>query len=176
MTLIEILLSLALLSIVMIFTFNILADLANEELLSNKRSADAINRATIIRLVQNDFINKGVKEIRNCTVTNSVCLDIFFKDNTEKKLIFEEKKVTYDNEMWELKVGKYDLNNFKFCYNDKIEYNGTLSSYFYLKLIMPLSSSISNNNKYDIELTLIADQPGWTENKIYLPNGNQATC
>ena len=64
-TLIELIVSLALISIVMVFIFNLLIDLKAEDSLSSKRSTDALNRSTIIRLIQNDFLDKTINWLKN---------------------------------------------------------------------------------------------------------------
>ena len=55
-TLIEIMVSLALISIVLIFVFNILADLKSEDRESTRGPEDSIKRASYTRIIQNDFI------------------------------------------------------------------------------------------------------------------------
>ena len=57
MTLMEVLVSLVLISIVMIFIVNLLSDLKNEGILSNKRNEDSLTRASLINVIEADLIN-----------------------------------------------------------------------------------------------------------------------
>ena len=56
MSLTEVIAALVILSIVMIFLFNILSDLRYEDYLSLSRNEDAINRANLINIIENDNI------------------------------------------------------------------------------------------------------------------------
>ena len=56
LTLVELIFSLALISIIMVFIFNLIGDLKTEDSLSKTRSEDSLTRSTVINLIQNDFI------------------------------------------------------------------------------------------------------------------------
>lgn len=71
MTLIEIILSIGLVSIVMVQVLNILVDLKDEQLLGKDKTADLTNRSIIIKTVQDRFNSKGVKKIDNCKTSSS---------------------------------------------------------------------------------------------------------
>ena len=58
MTLVEIILAVALISLVMIFVFNILVDLRQEETFSSYKSSDQINRSIITKRIQDDILNR----------------------------------------------------------------------------------------------------------------------
>lgn len=178
MTIIEILLSLGLLSIVMVFIFNILADLSQEEALSNKRNVDSITRSTIIRLIENDFIAKGVIKINGCSLSDSICLDITYEDNTTKRITAKSNTLTYADEKWTLKSGNFDLSNFKYCYKGNIKAQGSnvASPYYFVKIVIPIKTKINNNNKYDIELTLIDNRLNTSIDQILFTNNNSYSC
>ena len=59
MTMVEIIVSISLVAIVMIFTLNLLTDLKSEETLGMGKTADLLNRSIIAKNVQADFA-KGV--------------------------------------------------------------------------------------------------------------------
>lgn len=62
MTLVEIIVSISLVSIVMVFTLNLLTDLKSEETLGEGKTSDLLNRSIIIKTVQKDFA-KGIESI-----------------------------------------------------------------------------------------------------------------
>ena len=57
MTLMEVLVSLVLISIVMIIVVNLLSDLKNQDVLSNKRNEDTLTIASLINVIKSDLIN-----------------------------------------------------------------------------------------------------------------------
>lgn len=165
-TLLEILISLVLISIVMIFLFSLISDLRNEDSLSKTRSVDAVNRSTIINIVQNDFINKELIKVEGCS-TGQICMKFIFKDESYKYLqVYSnntENYLTYGpdegKERWDLSYGKYDLNNFSYNFVNKITQNGTVtnSPYYYLRIYIPIVVDTNSKRKYDIELTKIGE-------------------
>ena len=97
MTMVEIIVSISLVAIVMIFTLNLLTDLKSEETLGMGKTADLLNRSIIAKNVQADFA-KGVSEVgylRAGAATRSGC--------------YSELK----------KIGNYTINScFSFKVND----------------------------------------------------------
>ena len=62
-TLMELMISISLVSIVMIFTLNLLNDIRAEEDLGTNKTADLTNRTIITKIVQNDFYEKKIRQI-----------------------------------------------------------------------------------------------------------------
>ena len=102
-TLMELMISISLVSIVMVFTLNLLNDIRAEEALGTNKTADLTNRTIITRIVQDDFYQKGIAQIgyqvdpsapgRYCSLARGVfssgynfyirkCVVIFYKDNS----------------------------------------------------------------------------------------------
>lgn len=66
MTLVEIILSIGLVSIVMVQVLNILVNLKDEQVLGKDKTSDLTNRSIIMRTVQHDFNNGVINKISNC--------------------------------------------------------------------------------------------------------------
>ncbi len=66
MTLVEIILSIGLVSIVMVQVLNILVDLKDEQLLGKDKTKDLTNRSVIMKTVQEDFMNRTIKSVYKC--------------------------------------------------------------------------------------------------------------
>ena len=66
MTLVEIILSIGLVSIVMVQVLNLLVDLKDEQVIGKDKTTDLTNRAIIIKTVEEDFINKTITKISHC--------------------------------------------------------------------------------------------------------------
>ena len=161
-TLIEIIVSIILISFVMIFLFNILVDLKSENDLTSKKSTDALNRASYTRIIQNDFINLGLKGITNCS-NGIFCLTFTFDNNTSKRFIVESNSVIYADEKWEISSGNYIRNNIKFVYKVATTNSSELATpdvknYHLLKIVIPVTMNLSSNRKYDVEITNVSDK------------------
>lgn len=166
MTLTEVIAALIILSIVMIFLFNIISDLRYEDFLSTTRNADAVSRTSIINIIQNDFITKDLYKITPCVDNGNICLLFDYKIAKQKKLVVSETYVAYGPinfmEKWELANGKYDLDNFSYCLKTS-SYDPNLSDavnlqnseYFSVKISIPVIDTVSNSRKGDIDLTYI---------------------
>ena len=161
-TLVEVMVSVILISIVMIFIFNLLVDLKSENELTARRSTDSINRASFTRLIQNDFIMESLVGLKPCN-KGIFCLDFTFKEKT-KRLFVEENRIIYDNELWQLTNGKYLKNNIKFSYySTSSESNEVLNGTdekdtHILKIVIPVTTNLSSNRRYDIELTHMSNE------------------
>lgn len=122
MTMVELIVSVGLISIVMVFVFNILVDMRQEETNGSFKSQDLINRSLIIRTIQKDFINKKLYTINECLLEQEddiVCLNFVFRDNSTATLKIAKNTVEYNGEKWTLQTGSYDIKNedYKYCYN-----------------------------------------------------------
>ncbi len=114
LTIVELLVSIILLSIIMIFVFSLLIDVRQEELRSNFSSKDVINRSIIIRDIQKDFIEKGISNVTLTETSTTQTFEFTFLDSTDKTLIVTADSVKYGNELWKISSAKYDLD--KTCY------------------------------------------------------------
>lgn len=161
-TLIEILISVVLIATIMVFMFNLLVDLKNEESLSTRKSTDTLNRSSIIHLIQNDMISKGVSAVAFCNNTSDSCdsnhlyFTFTYKDNTIKTLKIFTDYLVYDNEIWELSNGKYLLTDITYCYKNDAKSDNTseavTSPYYFLNINIPVSHDASSKRKYDIDI------------------------
>ena len=178
-TLIEILISVLLISIIMIFLLNILINMKEEYNLSSQRSQDSLNRATFTRLIQNDLIDIGLKQI-NITSDgskNRFSVEFELKNSVKKKLIVEniienEKevgRVIYDDEGWTLSSGTYNISEATFTYvepkytrfhdtGDNRFISEKDTDYHLLKINIPVTTDILSNKKYDVEVTHISSE------------------
>lgn len=156
MTMIEVMISVALISIVMVFIFNILIDLRQEETLSGYKSSDQINRSVITKTIQDDLLNRRIINIAKSGVCSSlICLDLYYRDGTVGHIKVEDTYFYYgigsDIEKWELKTGKYS-SDFAYCYLEKGEN-------FYMQLLFPVdlsSTALESKMLFDVELLFMS--------------------
>lgn len=165
MTLMEVLVSLVLISIVMIFVVNLLADLKNEGILSNKRNEDTLTRASLINVIEADLIdseNYLVTFKKNCDQKNSrntkTCYEFVYKNNTSKYLYVSDIFIAYGTssnmEKWDLNYGNYDIDNITINYVGGKSGSQEPSA---LAIHIPVTGvDASAKNKFDIELTALS--------------------
>ncbi len=161
LTLVELIFSLALISIIMVFIFNLLGDLKTEDSLSKTRSEDSLTRSTVINLIQNDFIKLGLYKWSSCNQSGSLmCMSFTFKDNTTKYLHVYEDFIAYGAtglmEKWTLQGGKFTMDNFTYCFKTTIDNPpsglDTSSPNYYLKIFIPVTHDVKSKRKYDFEI------------------------
>ena len=155
-TLIEIIASLAMISVVLIFMFNILSDLKAEDRASTKGSKDSIERASYTRIIQNDFIKLHLAQIDKCSSSALICLTFTFREydfapNTYKTLEVFDNYIVYDNERWEIESTKFVKSKANFCYRS--EYGGGS----YIKIVIPTKLNHATSKNLDLELTYATD-------------------
>lgn len=67
-TIVEILISICIISIVVLLLFSMLTQVRNEDVANQIQSTFVINQATIIKEVEEDIINYGIKNISSCSL------------------------------------------------------------------------------------------------------------
>lgn len=92
-TIVEILLSVSIIGIVMVFFFSVLTSIKEEDTKSASNSLYLANQSTLIEAVNEDIINYGLTEVANCEYTNFMNVSSLFDTNSK---IFCTK-FTYDN-------------------------------------------------------------------------------
>ncbi len=168
MTLMEVLVSLVLISIVMIFVVNLLSDLKNEDVLSNKRNEDTLTRASLINVIQSDLINSDnyleafIKKSTDSDYTN--CSAFKFHSGTTKYLCVNDTFIAYGRagmlEKWDLNYGNYDVNNVTYKYVANVN---SYPSPTLLVIHIPVTGVDSSaKNKYSIELTALSPHARFT--------------
>lgn len=99
MTLLEIIISIALISVVMLFLFSLLNDIQYESKHTSYAKDFLVSRATIIKDVEEDILNNNITSVTQVKVDESKTTLQFFKgaDSSKMNLEVESKKITYQN-------------------------------------------------------------------------------
>ncbi|MBD9074969.1 prepilin-type N-terminal cleavage/methylation domain-containing protein [bacterium] len=98
MTLLEIIISIALISVVMLFLFSLLNDIQYESKHSSYAKDFLVSRATIIKDVQEDILNNNITNVMQVSAGEGKVNLNFFRDDTSLMSIeVESKKITYKN-------------------------------------------------------------------------------
>lgn len=99
MTLLEIVISIALISVVMLFLFSLLNDIQYESKHTSYAKDFLVSRATIIKDVEEDILNNNITNVMQVNVdANKTTLNFFVgSDPSNMNLEVESKKITYKN-------------------------------------------------------------------------------
>ncbi len=152
-TLIELMVSIALIAVVIVFMFNLLGDIKKESALSNEDISDTLNRSKIIRVIQNDFIELKLKGVAKCTESGTIdCYEFTFNDNSTKRLLVRTNEVEYDNERWVLDSGNYTNDGRIFCQT-------VVDNNYYMRIVIPVTNHNLDNRIHNLELIKIGVEP-----------------
>ena len=112
-TLMEIIVSVALLSIVMLLLFQLMIDLEYEDSHSSFAKDNQIKRATIIKRVEKDLMDKGLSLVSLNKASDYATLTFKYNNNTDSSVVVYENKISYGGETWVLESdgATYDFNN-----------------------------------------------------------------
>src|SRR5574344_280648 len=104
-TLTELVISVALIAVVMMFLFQLLTDLEYSQNHASYAKENQINRAKIIETIQKDWMTNQLTDIiQSNDATNSLATITFkFSSSSTNLLInYNTNKITYKEESWEL--------------------------------------------------------------------------
>ena len=104
-TLIELIISIALISIVIMFLFRLLIDVRYSENNTDFNRANQQTRAVILKRVQQDFLDRKLIKIEDKTnSTNETSIDLTYKDGSKGNITVDENSLSYtingDTEKW----------------------------------------------------------------------------
>lgn len=95
-TLLELVISIALISIILVFLMRLLVDLNNTETNNVYAKDNQINRAEIIRMIENDLNNNVITNISSDgSTSDNLKIKFTFKDNKTSSIDATENKFTY---------------------------------------------------------------------------------
>lgn len=168
-TLVEVIISIGLISVVMLFLFNLLIDMQYEEEHASFSKKNQLNRAAMIKEIQEDFMHLNLQKITKNGNTGRV--EIVLEYATVAKIItVTPNAINYNNEeSWDMadENASFDLAHIvittsitnETCstvFNANTNQNEQVcSSYQTIKLVIPVVNGEKENIQDDIELFYI---------------------
>lgn len=146
MTLLEIVISIALISVVMLFLFSLLNDIQYESKHTSYAKDFLVSRATIIKDVEEDILNNNITNVMPVNVDgNKTTLNFFVgSDPSNMNLEVESKKITYKNAAGEKESFSLSKDNDEEVFDlDNIKINFSAES----KIYKPVD--INGDGNYD---------------------------
>lgn len=136
-TLVELIVSIGLLSIIMAFLFKIILDVKYEKNLSGLADNNQINRAEIIKTIQDDLINQELTSYYYSYIYGN---QVFFRyDTINKSIQVSGNTLTYSDRKWTIKDADYRFGN--------IEVSTLGDSY--VKIVIPVISDLEEDSSID---------------------------
>lgn len=113
-TLLELIISIALISVILVFMVRLLVDLNDSETNNKYAKKNQVIRAEILRTIENDLQNKILTDIRDNSTTSNLIITFKFDGNKESNINVLKDKLTYKNtdgktRTWTLKEGYFDI-------------------------------------------------------------------
>lgn len=127
-TLVEVIISVGLISVVMLFLFNLLLDMQYENSHASYLKENQINRANIIKTVEEDLMNNNLETI-NISVGSSSSTVVFEFETFSTTLTVMEDRVSYKDETWLLETNGNDEAYYDFKNIKKVESSSDTCSY-----------------------------------------------
>jgi prepilin-type N-terminal cleavage/methylation domain-containing protein len=186
-TLVELIVSISLISIVIIFLFRLFADLEYSNKQRDYSRSNQQNRAIIMKRVQDDFLDYGLIGLSDeNSKSNLLVVDFTFNDGKVGKLVVDSESISYTNaegstEKWVLEKENnymgYNVNCVKYAITD----SDSDGEFFYIRFSIPLNYKSSSQNAIDdIEFSYIGNKTKVDMNnftsKISLGDYNNESC
>ncbi len=172
-TLVELIISISLISIVIMFLFRLLVDVRYSENNTDYNRENQQTRAIIIKTLETDFLERkliGLKELPSNA--NEFRLELQYADQTTGKLNVYEDNILYTNslgtEKWFLKKEKENTKLKPNC----VTYQTSLSKnvegeFFYIQFTIPISVNPNKKNYIDdLEFFYLGEKKDILENSF----------
>lgn len=145
-TLLELIISISLISVVLVFLMRLLVDLNNTQTNNDYAQDNQINRAEIIRAIEKDLNNNTITNISNNSSSDNIGCTFTFSNNKEAIISASSNKFTYksvdDKERtWTMK------NATIYTKNANVSYSSDSNSQIYTLQIDIEVHTINDNNK-----------------------------
>lgn len=157
-TLAELIISIALISVVLLFMIKLLIDLNDAEANNTYAKDNQINRAEILRMIGNDLNNKKIVSINDSGSNETkLVINIEFTDRTSSTIEAEEKKIKYTdsdgkNRTWNIEGGTIYTKKANVYYMK--DNNASGKNYYSLSIDIEIHTTneknkLCNNNTLD---------------------------
>ena len=145
-TLLELIISITLISVILIFLMRMLVDLNNTQTNNDYAKDNQINRAEIIKVIENDLNNNTITNITNNSSSDKIGCTFSFSGNKEATISATSNKFTYKSvdgkeRNWTMK------NSTIYTKNANVSYSSDSINQIYVLQIDIEVHTINDNNK-----------------------------
>ena len=156
-TLAEVIISIALISVVLVFMIRLLINLNNMQTNTTYATGNQVNRAEILRMIGNDLNNKDIASITDNSDANNLNITFGFTDGTRASISTTSEIFTYtssDNTLrrWIIEDGSIYVNRAKVYYSadSKAENNKIYTLIIDIEVhTINEENDVENNNRLD---------------------------
>lgn len=152
-TLIELIISIALMSIVLVFLMHLLIDLNNTNTNNKFAKNNQINRTEIIKFIEQDLNKNTLTKIEDNSTSDTLIIKFLFKDNKESTITATNNTFTYENSennkrLWTMKDATINTKKANVLYREgSYEDNGITNNVIYTLQIDIEIYTINDLNK-----------------------------
>lgn len=125
-SLLELIISIALISVILVFMVRLLVDLNDSETNNKYAKKNQVIRAEILRTIENDIQNKTLTYVEDLSTSSNLIVKFYF-DDLQSSLSVLKDKLTYKDtndkiRTWTLKEGSFNINEADvfFSYDENI--------------------------------------------------------
>ncbi len=164
-TLTELIISIALITIIVMFLFRLLVDIRNSENNIDYNRNNQQTRAVILKNIEQDFLEKKLIGIQDTgSNQNQLQLTFTYQNNETATLLVTESTLTYQNkngtEKWNLEKQtaktKFGIQCVSYTYSNTVE---DTADFYYVKFTIPvIVSSKSKNTIDDLEFFYLGEK------------------
>lgn len=155
-TLVELIVSIALISMVIMFLFRLLVDVRYGENNIDYDRENQQNRAVILKNIQTDFLERKLIGLTDKTNNDSeVVLEFTYQDQSSATLRIQEDNLVYTNsngtEKWLLEKENENTKIDIHCitYHTSLKEDTNEGDFFYIKFVVPITANKTRKNFID---------------------------
>ena len=136
-TLVELIISIALMSSVLVFLISLIIDLNNTNTNNKFAKNNQINRTEIIKFIEQDLNKNTLTKIEDNSTSNTLIIKFLFKDNKESTITATNNTFTYENSennkrLWTMKDATINTKKATVLYREgSYEDNGITNNVIY---------------------------------------------
>jgi len=115
-SLVELIVSIALISVIMVFLMRLIIDLNNKNTNSTYAKEDALARSEVLRMIENDLSSKRITNVTSTgSSSTSLVIKFTFKDDKTSTITATEANIAYsssegENRSWTMEDGTIYVN------------------------------------------------------------------
>lgn len=180
-TLMEVVISIALISVVLVFMIRLLVDLNNTNSNNDYAKDNQINRAEIIKIIENDLNKKEIIGITDKSSNDQLMIEFSFSDNTSSIITATDNNLIYVNasdekRQWTMNDATIYVDEANVSYMSDMKDKG--ESFYSLEIDIEIHTNNDNNtqDKNNCLDDIIITHVGKTINYDGQLNGNIIEC
>lgn len=151
-SLLELIVSIALMSIILVFMTKLVVDVNNMDTNNTYAKDNQLNRAEIIRMIENDITNKDIKSISDSNSSSDTLIIRFtFSDNKQATISASSQTFTYTSSdgttrKWTIEDATIDTSKAWVYYGEDASKSDSSNEYYSFTIDIEIHTTNEKNN------------------------------